>query len=251
MDAAAAFAWQTLASSSASRARWRGSPCATRILGLGKMGGVALGYASDIELLLVYSDSGSTGGPESIENAEFFDRVVRELLRLVHAKREGIFHIDLRLRPYGAAGPLACSLESFCTYYARGRPVALLREAGPRAAQGRRAGTGTSAARSSGSGTRWSTRRESIDLAELRELRARQVAGEDGTAARLNAKFSPGALVDLEYAVQILQVMHGATEKRLRTPRIHEALRRPRLDRRRGEVRGAASSWPPTASSAG
>ena len=40
----------------------------------------------------------------------------------------------------------------------------------------------------------------------------------------LNAKFSPGALVDLEYAVQILQVMHGAAEKRLRTPRIHEAL---------------------------
>jgi glutamate-ammonia-ligase adenylyltransferase len=40
----------------------------------------------------------------------------------------------------------------------------------------------------------------------------------------LNAKFAPGALVDLEYAVQILQVIHGATERRLRTPRIHEAL---------------------------
>src|SRR5208337_5018631 len=62
-----------------------------------------------------------------------------------------------------------------------------------------------------------------IDLAELRELRARQVQ-EKITGSRPNAKFSPGALVDLEYAVQILQVTHGASVPRLRTPRIHEAL---------------------------
>src|SRR5208337_1039407 len=44
-----------------------GLPVRLAILGLGKMGGVALGYASDIEILLVYSDSGSTGGPEHRE----------------------------------------------------------------------------------------------------------------------------------------------------------------------------------------
>ena len=238
VEAAASYAQRTLALRFGEPRTVAGLPVRVAILGLGKMGGVALGYASDIEILLVYSDSGSTGGPESIENAEFYDKVVRELLRLVHAKREGIFHIDLRLRPHGAAGPLACSLESFCTYYARGgaahsyERLALVRlravggdmEFGGQIERLRDEMVYTA---------------ESIDLRELRELRARQVQEKTGPlpvadrreqpAPRrpgegLNAKFSPGALVDLEYAVQILQVMHGATERRLRTPRIHEAL---------------------------
>ena len=199
-----------------------GLPVRFAILGLGKLGGAALGYASDIELLFVYSDSGSTAGPERIENAEFFDRLVREVLQLVHAKREGIFHIDLRLRPYGAAGPLGCSLESFCTYYARGglahsyERLSLVRL---RAVGGDR----TFASQIERLRDEMVYTAQSINLAELRELRARQVQ-EKTTPGRLNAKFSPGALVDLEYAVQILQVTHGALQKKLRTPRIHEAL---------------------------
>jgi glutamate-ammonia-ligase adenylyltransferase len=238
VEAAASYAQRTLAQKFWEPRTVAGLPVRVAIMGLGKMGGVALGYASDIEILLVYSDSGSTGGPESIENAEFFDKVVRELLRLVHAKREGIFHIDLRLRPYGAAGPLACSLESFCTYYARGGPahsyerlaLVRLRAVG---------GDGDFGGQIERLRDEMVYTAESIDLKELRELRARQVQEKTApppVADRrerpeprrpgegLNAKFSPGALVDLEYAVQILQVMHGATERRLRTPRIHEAL---------------------------
>ena len=123
VEAAASFAWHALRARFGEPRTVAGLPVRYAIMGLGKMGGVALGYASDIELLFVYSDSGSTAGPEIIDNSEFFDRLVREVLRLVHAKREGIFHIDLRLRPFGAAGPLGCSLESFCTYYARGGPA--------------------------------------------------------------------------------------------------------------------------------
>ena len=77
------------------------------ILGLGKFGGVALGYASDIELIFVYSDNGQTDGDEVIDNGEFYHRFARETTQFIHAKREGIFHIDLRLRPHGSASPLA------------------------------------------------------------------------------------------------------------------------------------------------
>lgn len=222
VDAAAAFAYRSLAARFGPPRTVAGLPVRYALLGLGKVGGAALGYASDIEILLVYSDTGSTGGAQGIENGEFFDRLARELVRLVHAKREGIFHIDLRLRPYGAAGPLGCSLESFCTYYAEGGPahsyerLALVRL---RAIGGDRT-LGSQVERLRDEMV-FSAR--AIDLVELRELRARQVQ-EKTTASRLNAKFSPGALVDLEYAVQILQVQHGAAEKRLRTPRIHEAL---------------------------
>ncbi|MGD0727400.1 MAG: glutamate-ammonia-ligase adenylyltransferase [Spirochaetia bacterium] len=243
VDAAASHAWHELRGRFGEPRTVAGLPVRCAIMGLGKLGGVALGYASDIELLFVYSDSGTTAGPERLDNSEFFDKLVREVLQLIHAKREGIFHIDLRLRPYGAAGPLGCSLESFCTYYANGGPahsyerLSLVRL---RAVGGDRSlGSQVERLRDE-----MVYSAQSIDLAELRALRARQVEEKTKTepapassaaplpaapravpgTSRANAKFSAGALVDLEYAVQILQVTHGAMEKRLRTPRIHEAL---------------------------
>jgi len=192
------------------------------LLGLGKLGGMALGYASDLELLLVYSDSGRTGGPESTDNRDFFERLVKHSSRLIRAKREGIFQVDLRLRPFGQDGPLACSLESFCQYYGKGgqahsyERLALvrLRALGGDAALGQRVERLRD---------EMIYASQSIDLAEIRELREKQLR-ELTEAGRLNAKFSPGALVDLEYTVQILQVIHGQKHVNLRTPSIHQAL---------------------------
>ncbi|MBW2073830.1 MAG: glutamate-ammonia-ligase adenylyltransferase [Deltaproteobacteria bacterium] len=192
------------------------------ILGLGKMGGAALGYASDIELLFVYSDNGSTDGEESIENAEFFDRLVRNTTQFIQAKREGIFNVDLRLRPYGNNGPLACSLENFCRYYGpegsahsyERLALVRLRAIG---------GDKNLAARVERIRDQMIYASRNINLKELRELRNKQFK-EKTEAGKLNAKFSPGGLVDLEYAVQILQVMYGKDVPQLRTPRIHEAL---------------------------
>jgi len=192
------------------------------LFGLGKFGGVAMGYASDIEVLFVYSDNGRTDGPEVIENAEYFDKFVRLLAEAIKAKREGIFHVDTRLRPYGASGPMACSLESFCRYYGPGgsahayERLALVRL---------RTIGGDSALGAQVERLRdefvYSIRH--VNVRDLRDLRAKQLA-EKAAPGRYNAKFSPGALVDLEYDVQILQVMHGGQSPRLRTPRIHEAL---------------------------
>ncbi|MFH1968688.1 MAG: glutamate-ammonia-ligase adenylyltransferase [Verrucomicrobiota bacterium] len=192
------------------------------LFGLGKFGGVAMGYASDIEVLFVYSDSGHTDGPEVVENAEYFDRFVRLLAEVVKAKREGIFHVDTRLRPYGVSGPMACSLESFCRYYGPGGPA----HAYERLALARLRTVGGDPAL----GAQVERLRDEfvysirhVNVQDLRDLRARQLS-EKAAPDRYNAKFSPGALVDLEYDVQILQVMHGGQSPRLRTPRIHEAL---------------------------
>lgn len=201
------------------------------VFGLGKMGGSALGYASDIELMVIYSDHGETDGAgggagagrKQISNREFFERLVVEATDLIEAKREGIFRIDLRLRPYGDDGPRAVHIESFIEYFGpsgkahgaerlaliRLRPVAGDGELGRRIVAIRdhlvyEAG--------------------SISTEEIRELRRHQ-AEEKTEAGRLNAKFSPGALVDLEYNVQLLQVAHGRTNRDLRNPGIHATLR--------------------------
>ncbi len=194
------------------------------IFGLGKFGGAALGYASDIEILLVFGDNGRTDGERPLENSEYFTQATQMLTEVIKAKREGIFHVDIRLRPYGESGPKACSLDSFCRYYGPGGPahsyerLALVRL--------------RSVAGSNELGSRVERLRDEfiygasqVKFSELRELREKQLAGKaaDG-GGRYNAKFSPGALVDLEYDIQLLQVMHGAANERLRTPSIHESL---------------------------
>jgi [glutamine synthetase] adenylyltransferase / [glutamine synthetase]-adenylyl-L-tyrosine phosphorylase len=192
------------------------------VLGLGKLGGAALGYASDIEILLVYSDNGRTDGDSPLENPEFFDRLMKGIIQCIRAKREGIFHVDVRLRPFGSAGPLACSLETFCNYYAQGgqalsyERLALVRM---RAIGGDEA-LGMRLERLRDEMLYFS---QGLDLRRLKDLRERQML-ENTRGGRLNAKFSPGGLVDVEYGVQILQVMHGCTYPELRTPRIHQAL---------------------------
>ena len=199
-----------------------GLPAGFALMGLGKLGGAALGYASDIELMFVYGDNGKTDGEKSISNSEFFDRLFKEAVGMIRAKREGIFRVDLRLRPHGKSGPLACSLEEFCRYYGPeggAHSFELLALIRMRALGG-----------NSELGGRIERLRDefvyathSIDLDEFKGLRERQLA-EKSKPDAVNAKFSPGALVDLEYTVQILQYMYGRDYPALRTPRIHRAL---------------------------
>ena len=197
-------------------------PAGFCLLGLGKLGGGDLGYASDIELLFVYSDNGSTDGTESIPNSEFFDRLVRDTRTAIHAKKQGIFEVDLRLRPYGASGPMACSLESFCRYYGPGaeaHPLERLALVRLRAIGGdRELGQRVERLRDEMLYTG-----QPLDLKALRAARRRQM-DERTRRGELNAKFSPGALLDLEYAVMLLQVASGADKAQLRTPFIREAL---------------------------
>jgi glutamate-ammonia-ligase adenylyltransferase len=192
------------------------------VLGLGKLGGAALGYASDLELLFVYSDSGATDGNQSVTNAEFFDRFVKGVTGLIKSKREGIFQLDLRLRPFGTAGPLASSLDGFCRYYGPDGPshsyerLALVRLR----AIGGDPELGKQVERLRDEMIYFSGR---LNLQELKDLREKQFMEKTG-ATRLNAKFSPGGLVDLEYSVQILQVTYGKEVPSLRTPLLREAL---------------------------
>ncbi|MDI6774559.1 MAG: glutamate-ammonia-ligase adenylyltransferase [Verrucomicrobiota bacterium] len=199
-----------------------GLPAPYAVFGLGKFGGVALGYASDIEILVVYGDNGATDGAPPMENAQFFALLAEEIARCVASKQEGIFRVDLRLRPYGNSGPKATSLEAFCRYYGAAGPahsfekLALTRLR--RVAGDRELGEKIERLRDE-----FVYGGAALDTRELRQLRERQFA-EKVKDSRDNAKFGPGALVDVEYCVQFLQVLHGKDHPELRSPRIHEAL---------------------------
>ncbi len=184
-----------------------GSPSQMCVLALGKFGGHELGFASDIELMFVYDGNGSTSGPKVISTAEFYEKVVEAYVPATRARREGIFQVDLQLRPYGKIGSLAVSLESFRRYYSQGgpawayerqalvrlRPVAGDRHLGAEVAQLR---------------DKYVYTGEPFDVTSMRAMRERQLR-HLVQAGSFNLKYSLGGLVDIEYLVQGLQIANG------------------------------------------
>jgi len=197
-------------------------PCPFAILGLGKFGGKELGYASDIEVMFVYGDAGRTGGKQPIDNSEYFERLGAELLQWIEAKQEGIFHLDVRLRPHGGKGSLTNPLDEITSYYSdkglaapfERQSLVKLRYVAGDPALGKR----VEAHRDSYvySGKPWNIRA----ALDLRRQQLKQLV-ERGT---VNLKHSPGGIVDIEYAVQYLQIMHGSRLPVLRTSNTMQAL---------------------------
>lgn len=199
-----------------------GKPCPFAVLGLGKFGARELGYASDIEVLFVYGGSGHTNGKERIENSEYFERLSQELLGWIEAKQEGIFRIDVRLRPHGGKGSLANAFEEVCRYYS---PTGLAAPFERQALIKLRYIAGDSAL-----GHRLETHRDSFvysdapwDIPAALEIRRQQLR-QLVAPGKINVKYSAGGLIDIEYAAQYLQVMHGHGHPSLRTPNTLEAL---------------------------
>ena len=92
------------------------------IVSLGKLGSKELNYASDIDLLFIYSDEGTTAGGgtrAAVSNREYFAKLAEAVVDLVGRQRgEGAaYRVDLRLRPHGRVGPLAMSLAEITRYY--------------------------------------------------------------------------------------------------------------------------------------
>ncbi len=193
-----------------------GAPCRFAVAALGKCGGRELGFASDIELLFVYEDDSQTDGGDPVSNADFFIKLVEQVTASIHARQEGIFQIDLRLRPHGRAGNLAASKSALEQYFGPGgpawpyerqalvklRPIAGNEDFGRNLAELR---------------DRLIYTGQPFDHRAMQALRERQVR-QFVTAGTFHAKLSPGGLVDLEYLVQSLQIRHGQAAAELRVP---------------------------------
>jgi glutamate-ammonia-ligase adenylyltransferase len=192
------------------------------VCALGKCGGHELGFASDIELLFIYAGNGETTGPQVIATSEFYEKVVQAFIGAIRARRKGIFEVDLQLRPYGKAGSLAVSLDSFRRYFAPDGPAwAYERQALVKLRP---------IAGNPGLGQEIVALRdqfvytgEPFDVTAMRAMRERQVR-HLVTGGTFNAKFSPGGLVDAEYLVQGLQITHGHHNPTLRLTNIREAM---------------------------
>ena len=94
------------------------------VFGMGKLGGCELNVSSDIDLIFAYEEDGETHfsndqSGKSLSNHEFFLSLSKKLIAAIdEITKDGfVFRVDMRLRPYGSDGPLACSFAMLEEYY--------------------------------------------------------------------------------------------------------------------------------------
>jgi glutamate-ammonia-ligase adenylyltransferase len=195
------------------------------LLALGKLGGRELNLSSDVDLLFVYD------APRDVHADFERNRAVSELARALRAGLEGrgalgfAYRVDLDLRPEGATGALANSVDAALSYYEsfgheweRQALIRLRHVAGP-----------VAPARALERGLEPFVWRRAISEDALRAVRAmkhriereRRDAGRDLEA---DLKEGPGGIRDVEFVAQALQLFVGGREPRVRTGNVLDAL---------------------------
>ena len=191
------------------------------IIALGKLGSRELNYASDIDLIFVYSDEGTTAGSGErgkISNREYFIKVSETVTKLVGqpAGEGAAYRVDLRLRPHGRDGTLACSLDEALKYYSKSAQAwelqALIRS---------RAAAGSSALFS-----RFATATEDYiyrpdvsikdALASVRTAKLKIDRHIERHSDGFNVKLQRGGIREIEFIAQALQLAYGGRDEWLR-----------------------------------
>ncbi|MCC7474594.1 MAG: hypothetical protein IT425_04310 [Pirellulales bacterium] len=196
------------------------------VLGLGKLGGIELNYSSDIDLIFLYEQNGHTSARRAISNQEYFERLAKEVVRLLTEATDlgTTYRVDLRLRPEGSHGPICLSYETTLSYYdvkgrtwerqafIKARPVAgdlelgrvLLERLEP-----------------------WIYRKylSLADITGIKSLKRRIEQGteRDGNEER-NVKTGRGGIRDIEFVIQFLQLLNGGSLPEVRTGNTLEAI---------------------------
>jgi len=210
-----------------------GMPQQLMVVAMGKLGGRELNVSSDIDLVFLYPEEGETAGAQKISNHEFFSLLGRRLIAtLSESNEEGfVFRVDMRLRPYGASGPLVASFDALETYLlAQGREWERYAWLKARAIRpGIAEGSPDPAGRALDQVVRPFVFRKYLDyatLAAMRKLHAevrRDVARRDLVD---HVKLGPGGIREIEFIVQALQLVRGGRDATLTVRPTLEALAR-------------------------
>ncbi|HEX6549291.1 MAG TPA: bifunctional [glutamate--ammonia ligase]-adenylyl-L-tyrosine phosphorylase/[glutamate--ammonia-ligase] adenylyltransferase, partial [Gammaproteobacteria bacterium] len=196
------------------------------VLGMGKLGARELNFSSDIDLIFTYPDNGQSDGERPLDNEEYFTRLGQRLIRVIDQVTEDgfVFRVDMRLRPFGEAGPLAMSFAALETYYQnhgreweryaliKARPVAGDLARGEALLESLRP----------------FVYRRYLDFNAFESLREmKRLIDQEVTRRGLddNIKLGRGGIREIEFVGQVFQLIRGGREVQLRERSILAVLR--------------------------
>ncbi|GAB4354093.1 MAG: bifunctional [glutamate--ammonia ligase]-adenylyl-L-tyrosine phosphorylase/[glutamate--ammonia-ligase] adenylyltransferase [Gammaproteobacteria bacterium] len=186
------------------------------IVAYGKLGGIELGYGSDLDIVFLHDSAGEkqfTDGEKSVDNSVFFARLGQRIIHLLStATPSGVlYEVDTRLRPSGASGLLVSSIEAFAEYQkneawtwehqalVRARPVA-----GDSSLAGR-----FEAIRAEILGRERAEATLRSEVREMREKMREQLGARQG--GWFDLKQDAGGIADIEFLVQYLVLRWAAS----------------------------------------
>ena len=201
------------------------------IIGMGKCGAHELNYISDVDVVYVIAPAPASDLPEGAEPlteqecAQIGTELVHALTKAIMAPapEPPLWEVDANLRPEGKDGPLVRTVESYVSYYKRwaenwefqallkARPVAGSAHLGRRFAHAIDPFVWDSAARES-------------FVESVQAMRARVTDNIPPAQVEQQIKLGPGGLRDIEFTVQLLQLVHGRTDPTVRTKSTIESL---------------------------
>ncbi|GAA4964238.1 bifunctional [glutamine synthetase] adenylyltransferase/[glutamine synthetase]-adenylyl-L-tyrosine phosphorylase [Kineococcus glutinatus] len=199
-----------------------GADCRIAVLGMGKTGGRELNYVSDVDVVYVVEPA---RGAEPAAALATGTKLATALQRVcsAHTAEGSLWEVDAALRPEGRRGPLVRTLDSHVEYYRRwaktwefqallkARPVAgdvALGRAYVEALQP----------------MVWAASEREGFVDDVQAMRRRVEENIPAKDAGRQLKLGPGGLRDVEFSVQLLQMVHGRTDARLRSPGTLEGL---------------------------
>ena len=212
------------------------APGRLAVIAMGKCGGRELNYASDVDVIFVAEAAAGNGagraGMDRNARAEAETAALRTATQLAsgmirvcsQSTAQGVlFPVDPNLRPEGRAGPLVRTLASHRAYYERwaktwefqallkARPVAGDRALGDAYIEAM-------------APLVWQAAQRDNFVADVQAMRRRVIGTLPAREAGRQLKLGPGGLRDIEFAVQLLQLVHGRTDETIRSPATLPAL---------------------------
>jgi [glutamine synthetase] adenylyltransferase / [glutamine synthetase]-adenylyl-L-tyrosine phosphorylase len=192
------------------------APAGLAVVAMGKCGARELNYASDIDVIFV---------AEEEADLKTATKLASGLIRVCErATAEGtLFPVDPNLRPQGRQGPLVLTLDGHLGYYDRWAKTwefqALLkaRAAAGDLALGKRYADAVAP-------LVWQASQRENFVEDVQAMRRRVIDTLPKNMAGRELKLGPGGLRDIEFAVQLLQLVHGRADDRLRVPATLPAL---------------------------
>lgn len=197
------------------------------VLAMGKLGGRELGYASDLDIVFVFTGLGESDGPRTLDATTYMSRIAQRMMRGLHTLHPGgrLYEIDTRLRPSGSRGLLVSTLSAWKHYHQTSarlwerQSLTKLRMIAGDDALGQEARAIADACIYS------DHEHEPRETAEgISQMRAQIFSQLVAPQKRIDFKAGHGGLIDIEFAAQYLQLVHGGHAEKLRTTSTTEAL---------------------------
>ena len=192
---------------------------------MGKLGARELNLSSDIDLIFAFPEHGETDGQRAVPNEQFFTQLGRKLINSLGQQtfHGFVFRVDMRLRPFGDAGPLVLSFDALENYY-----QSHAREWERYAMIKARAITGSESSRQQiNQMLRPFVYRRYIDfgvIEAIRDMKRRIQQEMHHKGMDANIKLGRGGIREIEFIGQALQLVHGGRDPDLQVRPILDVL---------------------------